>query len=294
MPLKGRVGRHTKDGGRHCQNWADDQQVVIALLNKIPVADGGVGGALTGNIGGRLVPGMASDALYRAISTFEDKHFPGQRSGFVDPGGKMLQRMEALAARPGGKPTAGPTTQPPASTQAPDPAAEGPLDILRRCVLDESWSKKNISVGDRIDFEPLVTMAVRHIDSLKQLGLTKLPWRAEMFGRAYVTTNKFALLSEDDPATVEFFDTTTRTSTTPPLPEMSYGDSVDPAGTITTGKLGALLLYDDGACMRVYPYRDGGNIDKLGQLARKGWARTRRLTTLKERNQFDPALDGKP
>src|SRR5262245_55568161 len=26
MALRGRVGRHAQAGGRHCQNWADDQQ----------------------------------------------------------------------------------------------------------------------------------------------------------------------------------------------------------------------------------------------------------------------------
>jgi hypothetical protein len=99
MPLRGRVGRHTQQGGRHCQNWQDDQQTVIALLNRIPVQEGGAGGSLNGNIGGRIVAGMVSDALYRAISTFEDRYFPRQRSGFVDPGGAMLRRMEELAAR---------------------------------------------------------------------------------------------------------------------------------------------------------------------------------------------------
>lgn len=95
MPLRARVGRRTKIGGRNAQNYEEDQRTVIALLNRIPVTDGGAGGSL----GGRIINGMASDALYRAIASFEDKHFPGQRSGFVDPGGAMLNRMEALAAR---------------------------------------------------------------------------------------------------------------------------------------------------------------------------------------------------
>ena len=55
MPLKGRVGRHASDG-RQCQNWKADQQTVIDLLNRIPVADGGTGGSL----GGRVVAGLAS------------------------------------------------------------------------------------------------------------------------------------------------------------------------------------------------------------------------------------------
>jgi hypothetical protein len=97
MPLRGRVGRHTRLGGRQCQNWADDQQTIIALLKSIPVSQGGAGG----NITGRVISGFSSDALYKAISRFEDKHFPGQRNGFVDPGGAMLKLMEDLSS---GKP----------------------------------------------------------------------------------------------------------------------------------------------------------------------------------------------
>jgi hypothetical protein len=94
MALRARVGRHTSDGGRHCQNWPDDQQTVISLLNHIPVIAGGAAGSLSRPV----VSGICSDELYRAVSTFEDKHFPGQRSGFVDPGGAMLKRLEDLVA----------------------------------------------------------------------------------------------------------------------------------------------------------------------------------------------------
>ena len=45
----------------------------------------------------RVVSGLCSDELYRAISAFEDKNFPGERKGYVDPGGPMLKRMEDLA-----------------------------------------------------------------------------------------------------------------------------------------------------------------------------------------------------
>jgi hypothetical protein len=93
MSLRGRVGRHTRLAGRHCQNWREDQQTIIDLLNRIPVAEGGAGGKLNA----RIIDGMCSDALYRAISQFEDKQFPGQRSGFVDPDGPLLRRMEELA-----------------------------------------------------------------------------------------------------------------------------------------------------------------------------------------------------
>jgi hypothetical protein len=96
MPLRGRVGRHTRDGGRHCQNWPDDQQSVISLLNRIPVATGGAAGSLSKPV----ISGICGDELYRAISTFEDKYFPGQRSGYLDSAGAMLKRMEDLAAAP--------------------------------------------------------------------------------------------------------------------------------------------------------------------------------------------------
>ena len=84
MPLKGRVGRHASDG-RQCQNWKADQKTVIDLLNRIPVADGGTGGSL----GGRIVAGLASRALYQAILAFEKKHFTGRVKGFVDPGARF-------------------------------------------------------------------------------------------------------------------------------------------------------------------------------------------------------------
>ena len=88
MLLRGRVGRHN-DTGRQCQNWADDQHSVRYLLNAIPILQGGAAGSLAGHI----VMGIASDALCQAILRFEDKHFPDQRSGFVDPGGAMWERM---------------------------------------------------------------------------------------------------------------------------------------------------------------------------------------------------------
>ena len=97
MTLRGRVGRHTRDGGRQCQNWPDDQQTVVSLLNRIPVAAGGAAGSLSKPV----ISGICSDELYRAISTFEDKHFPGERKGYVDPAGAILKLMEDLAAAPG-------------------------------------------------------------------------------------------------------------------------------------------------------------------------------------------------
>jgi hypothetical protein len=91
--VRGRVGRHTQDRGRQCQNYPADQWTVIDLLNRITFADGGAQGGLSKHI----ISGTSSDELYRAISSFEDKQFRGSRRGYVDPGGAMLKRMKNLA-----------------------------------------------------------------------------------------------------------------------------------------------------------------------------------------------------
>jgi hypothetical protein len=93
--LRGRVGRHANTGAQ-CQNWVEDQQTVIALLNLIPVADGGTGASLTG----RVVPGVSSDALFNAILRFQKQRFPTQQTGFIDTSGPVLGLMITLAARP--------------------------------------------------------------------------------------------------------------------------------------------------------------------------------------------------
>lgn len=98
MSLRGCVGRYTREDGRHCQNWPDDQLTVIDLLNSVAPYDGGAGGSLDGNINGRLVAGISSDALYRAISQFEDTQFPGQCTGVVAPDSLLLRRLEELSA----------------------------------------------------------------------------------------------------------------------------------------------------------------------------------------------------
>jgi hypothetical protein len=253
MALRGRVGRHTQAGGRHCQNWVDDQQTVIDLLNRISVADGGAGGGL----GGRVVAGIAGDALYNAIRRFEDKYFPGQRSGFVDPGGPMLKRMEELA----GRSIAPPLTEPPL-TEPPAPILYA-LDVLRRNVLDDSpylsWP-----AGERAAIAPLITMAVRYIDNLRAAGLFRQKWPVVLFGRAYIRPRNAAMLPEANKnGTVSFYNLQTGNSEEPELPEMSYGHPVADGADITTGKLGALLLYDWGYCCRVRAYHTG-NIGYLG------------------------------
>lgn len=93
MPIRGRVGRRANTG-RHCQNWKDDQQTVIKLLNAIPADKGGAEGSLKGDV----VAGIAGDGLYQAILTFQKKHFPARQTGFIEPAGDMLGWMEMQAA----------------------------------------------------------------------------------------------------------------------------------------------------------------------------------------------------
>src|SRR5260370_16609249 len=165
MSLKARVGRHTQANGRQCQNYPQDQQTVIDMLNRNAMGKGGAGGRLKGHI----VSGTCSDALYHAISQFEDKYFPRQRHGFVDPGGPMLKRMEELA---GGA--------------VATPVAETSLDILRRNVLGTDAKLKGLwTAGDRVQMDALIAMAVKHVDELKRMNLNKLPSWAELFGKAY-------------------------------------------------------------------------------------------------------------
>jgi hypothetical protein len=122
MPIRARVGRHTRSGGGHCQNWADDQRVIINLLNRVPRTSGGAQGSLNP----RIVAGICSDDLYAAIAVFEDKYFPGQRSGFLDPGGLMYQKLAMLAApAPAPPPVAAPAPPP-----APSPPTSGPIPRL--------------------------------------------------------------------------------------------------------------------------------------------------------------------
>jgi hypothetical protein len=122
MPIRARVGRHTRAGGRHCQNWADDQQTVIDLLNRIPIHSGGKGGALRPQV----VAGIASSELYAAIVEFERIHFPRQHLGFFDPGGPMFRKLETL-----GTPAPAPRASPPPSRPTPPPPAPTPATVPR-------------------------------------------------------------------------------------------------------------------------------------------------------------------
>ena len=75
---------------------------MIALLNAIAAADAGAAGSLAG----RVIAGVASDALYAAILRFQKQHFPAYQTGFVEPGGPLLARLETLASRPSPAPAA--------------------------------------------------------------------------------------------------------------------------------------------------------------------------------------------
>jgi len=167
MPLRGRVGRHTQHGERHCQNWADDQEIVRALLNRISAAQGGAAGSLND----RTVVGMCSAALYQAIVRFENQHFPGQHSGFVDPGGKMLQRMEALAN------TSAPSPAPMPSPPSPPVPDQSALLALKERLSKEPNNPQTLSV---------VAAARAYVDGLLRDGATALPHRMLAFGTGYV------------------------------------------------------------------------------------------------------------
>jgi hypothetical protein len=136
------------------------------------------------------------------------------------------------------------------------------IDFQRRKVLDERRAKL-FSDAERKAFQPLVDMAVKHIDSLKNdLGRTELPWPVAMFGRAYITQDKIPVVEKDGSVVFLALGFTGRQSL--PLPEMRYGQPIDMQMDVTTGKLGALLLYSHlGECCRVPPYHHG-TIDRLG------------------------------
>jgi hypothetical protein len=251
MSIRGRVGRHTNARGKQCQNWENDQRTVIDLLNRIPVTDGGAGGSLAG----RVIPGVASDALYDAIKRFEEKYFLGQHNGFVDPGGAILRRMEQLAARPASKA---------AAEAPPKAAAETPLDILRRNVLNVDILKGKWTAGDRVEMDKLAAMAVDHIDRLKRgdgVGLIrsepldKLPWWAELFGRAYVTRAETELTGTRSPLFPSLsnqkpymYARDGHGNKHEVSAEMKYGSPLTWTDAISTWTLPGLILFQDGLC----------------------------------------------
>jgi hypothetical protein len=131
------------------------------------------------------------------------------------------------------------------------------LDILRRNLLD-SRKLKLFSDSERKDFQPLIDMAVAHVDRLKtELGLDRLPFDVALFGRAWLTKLSITYVEKDGSVSFVFEPGDGRQ--TLPLPEMKYGQPVDYNLYITTGKLGALLLYQygGGECCMVPPYHSG-------------------------------------
>jgi hypothetical protein len=139
--------------------------------------------------------------------------------------------------------------------------AVGPLDALHRNLLDAMWSARLTSSDI---FEPLIAIALKHVEALKDQGLSTIPWRVAMFGRAHVTTRKLAYLHPNNQGSVKFLDLDTGRRDRPVLPEMCYGAPVDPSADITTDRVGALLLFDDGAYRCIQPYCTGS----IGSLAR--------------------------
>jgi hypothetical protein len=152
MPIRGRVGRHTRLMGRHCQNWLEDQITVIVLLNNIDFSAGGAEGSL----GMKVVNGVCSAELYSAVSRFEDKYFPGQRSGFVDPDGGMFMLM---AKQPG------PKVIIQSVRSVPKPPKTYLLD-LHASLLDDSQMRGKWPAGEQLELDKLVDMAIKHVDGM--------------------------------------------------------------------------------------------------------------------------------
>jgi hypothetical protein len=232
MTIHERVGRHTKLGGKPCQNRMDDQKTVIDLLNRIPVANGGAGGSLSGST---IKAGVASDALYNAIVRFEDKHFPGQRNGFVEPGGAMLKRMEQLAAQ-----TA---------------AAATTLDILRRNVLTEPGFPALTWVAeDRAGIDKHVKAAVRYIDDLKLRGRDKLPAQVLLFGAAWIedATQPASKIYSHDARGWSTVDRSGKKERPPVIVEM-YATPIKLQSFLYTDRTGVVLLFQNGKSTWIGP-----------------------------------------
>ena len=100
MQLKDKVGRFAATG-RNCQNWKKDQELVISLLNKIPISDGGAENMLKPQL---VVTGFASDSLYTSILYFQQKNFPGTPDGYIRPAGPTFKRLVELSTRAAARP----------------------------------------------------------------------------------------------------------------------------------------------------------------------------------------------
>ncbi len=148
------------------------------------------------------------------------------------------------------------------------------LDILRRNVLNLDILKGKWPPGDVIEMAKLASMAVDHIDRLKrgvdQLKddacpsrsepLDKLPWWAELFGRAYVTkaetesTSTWSpLFPSMSPRKPYMYARDGAGNKHKVSAEMKYGSPLTWTDAIRTWTLPGLILFQDGLCAFVPP-----------------------------------------
>jgi hypothetical protein len=116
--------------------------------------------------------------------------------------------------------------------------------------------------------------ALRHIDSLKEDGHTKIGAPVEMFGRAHVIGGHLLALydygstfSTKRNKLVFFHMESSRTADgktegrieyeidAPPLPLARHGEPVDQFSRIVTEDHAALLLFQEGGVVHIPPYR---------------------------------------
>ena len=107
VPLRGRVGRHTQEAGRQCQNWDDDQQTVILLLNSTLTTYGGTDLTLRGVIPGhdRVVLGLCKRRTCIKPSCISRKRiFQTRVRVFLNPAGQCSGALGILCLDPPGLP----------------------------------------------------------------------------------------------------------------------------------------------------------------------------------------------
>jgi hypothetical protein len=200
---------------------------------------------------------MASEELYGAVTRFENQHFPGQRSGYVDPGGAMLKKMEDLA-----KKSVVSRRHPRFDPDYEPLPPKWSLEVIHRDLLYKlpSSIRDPLESGGSFRAEArdaLLVMAARHVKSLMEQKFTQLPWPVAMFGRAYVFKSFKMLAHVDSDGTVSFLNVDTHETEEPKLPMMRYGEPVDAASnSVITGKLDVLLLYMNGLIVHIPPYHD--------------------------------------
>lgn len=95
MPLQDKVGRNATTG-RSCKNRKEDQSLVMSLLNRIPISEGGAENTLTAPV---VSKGYVSDGLYYSILYFQSKNFPGKPDGVISPSGPTFRRLNELGTK---------------------------------------------------------------------------------------------------------------------------------------------------------------------------------------------------